>query len=79
MFAILPLLGGFLLGRFASRRVAITGQTIFYALAAAVIIVTSPAHHASHSSGAILALVLAPLSAASVLGGFFWQRHAQQA
>jgi nitrate/nitrite transporter NarK len=79
MFAILPLLGGLIAGRIAPRRLAIALQVAFYVLAAAVIIATSPQHHASHTSGVILSLVLAPLSAATLLGGMTWQRHTRPA
>ncbi len=40
MLAILPLIGGFTVGRFAPQRLAIVLQAIFYVLAAVVIIAT---------------------------------------
>jgi hypothetical protein len=78
MFAILPLLGGFLVGRFMTRRAAIAVQIVFYAIATLVLVATSPTHGATHTSGALLALILLPLSAGALLLGQGWQRRAQR-
>ena len=79
MLAVLPLLGGFIAGRFAPQRLAIVLQAIFYALAAVVIIATAPDHDASYASGVVIALVLAPLSVATLYGGMTLQRRTQAA
>jgi len=79
MTAILPLLGGLLLGRFAPARVAIALQVVFYALAAAALIATAPDHGGSHTDGVLLSLVLAPLSALTYFIGWLWRRRTQRA
>jgi len=76
MLAVLPIIGGLLLGRFvANIRIAIALQLAFYALAAAVIIATAPDHGSSHGKGVVFALVLAPVSAAMLFLGTLWQRR----
>jgi hypothetical protein len=76
MLAVLPLIGGLLLGRFVGNlRIAVAVQVAFYAIAAAVIIATAPDHGASHGKGVVLALVLAPVSAATLFLGIAWQRR----
>ncbi|WP_261565113.1 hypothetical protein [Frankia gtarii] len=78
MFAILPLLGGVLLGRFASTRIAVAVQIAFYAIASAVLVATAPDHGGSHTDGLWLSLVLAPLSALTVFIGWTWRRRSQR-
>lgn len=65
--------------RIVPQRLAIVLQAIFYALAAVVIIVTAPNHDASYASGVVIALVLAPLSVATLYGGMTLQRRTQPA
>ncbi|MGF7235136.1 MAG: hypothetical protein ACQSGP_09275 [Frankia sp.] len=79
MSAILPLLGGLLLGRFAPVRPAIAVQIAFYAVAAAALIATAPNHGSGYAGGVILSLVLAPLSAVAYFIGWSWRRRAQRA
>jgi hypothetical protein len=77
MLAALPLIGGLLLGRFVGNvRIAIALQIAFYAIAAAALIATAPDHGASHGEGVALALVLAPVAAATLFLGTVWQRRA---
>ncbi|WP_163550592.1 hypothetical protein [Candidatus Frankia nodulisporulans] len=78
MSAILPLLGGLLLGRFATTRLAVGIQVALYAVAAAALIATAPDHGGSHTDGVLLSLVLAPLSALTFFIGWRWRRHAQR-
>ncbi|MBL7487757.1 hypothetical protein I6A60_08955 [Frankia sp. AgB1.9] len=78
MSAILPLLGGLLLGRFAHLRLALGIQVALYAIAAATLIATAPSHDASYTDGLLLSLVLAPLSALTFFIGWRWRRHAQR-
>jgi drug/metabolite transporter (DMT)-like permease len=76
MSAVLPLLGGLLLGRFvANRRVAIAVQVAFFAIAATVLIASAPSHGASHGEGLLLAVILAPVSAATLALGGVWQHR----
>jgi hypothetical protein len=79
MFAILPLLGGLVLGRFTPSRTAIAVQIAFYAAASAVLISTAPDHGGSHTDGVFLSLILAPLSALTVGIGSIWRRRSQRA
>lgn len=77
MFAVLPLLGGLLLGRFVNdRRVAIAIQLALFAVASAVLIASAPDHGATHTHGLLIAMVLAPVSAATFTLGTLWQHHA---
>jgi hypothetical protein len=71
MFAVLPLVGGVLLGWLASRRVAILVQIVFVAIASAVIIGSAPDH--GHTSASLwwLPPVLLVLGALSLLAGFW--------
>jgi hypothetical protein len=79
MFAVLPLLGGLLLGRFTPARAAIAVQVVFYAIASAALILSAPDHGASHTDGVLLSLVLAPLCALTVFLGWIWRHRSQQA
>ncbi|MEY2465449.1 MAG: hypothetical protein QOH64_3587 [Acidimicrobiaceae bacterium] len=81
MIAVLPLIGGLLLGRFvANRRAAIAAQAALVALAAAVLIATAPSHDASYGEGVLLAVILVPVCIATFALGSLWQRrnHAPQ-
>ncbi|MEY2423784.1 MAG: hypothetical protein QOI95_3851 [Acidimicrobiaceae bacterium] len=81
MIAVLPLIGGLLLGRFvANRRGAIAAQAALVALAAAVLIATAPSHDTSYGEGVLLAVILVPVSVATFALGALWQRrnHAPQ-
>jgi drug/metabolite transporter (DMT)-like permease len=76
MSAVLPLLGGLLLGRFvANRRIAIAVQVALYAIAATALVASAPSHGASHGDGLLLAVVLAPVSAATLAFGVVWQHR----
>lgn len=74
MSAVLPLLGGLLLGRFvADRRLAIATQVIFFLVAAGVLVASAPSHDSSHAQGALLAAILAPVSVATLALGTLWR------
>jgi hypothetical protein len=76
MAALLPLIGGVLLARFAtSRTTVIAAELLLYAVAAAVLIATAPDHGHSYGSGVILSLVLAPLCALAVVLGSLWRNR----
>ncbi len=70
MFALLPLLGGPLLGWLAPRRTAIALQTVLFAIAVAILAITAPDHGGSHRDIVWIAPILAVLSAATLLLGF---------
>jgi len=77
MSAVLPLLGGLLVGRFvANLRIAIAVQLALFAVAAALLIATAPDHGSSHGQGVLFALVLAPVSVATFYLGTVWQHRA---
>lgn len=70
MLAVLPLIGGVLLGWLATRRVAILVQIVFVAIASAVIITTAPDHGHTSASMWWVAPVLVVLGALSLVIGF---------
>lgn len=70
MFALLPLIGGLLLGRFAARKVAITVQVVFFAVAIAALTISAPDHSASYADSLWIGPALAVLSAGTLLAGF---------
>ena len=77
MSAVLPLLGGLLVGRFVTNlRIGIAAQLALFAIAAAALIATAPDHGASHGQGVLFALVLAPVSVATFYLGTVWQHRA---
>ena len=71
MFAVLPIVGGILLGWLASRRLAIVLQIVFVAIASFVMIDSAPKHgHTSASMwwiAPVLALARRPLAGARLL------------
>lgn len=71
MIAVLPLIGGVLLGWLASRRVAVVVQIAFVAIASAVVIGSAPDH--GHTSASVwwVAPVLVALGALSLFVGFW--------
>jgi peptidoglycan/LPS O-acetylase OafA/YrhL len=76
MAALLPLIGGVLIARFAgSRSTVIASEVVLYAIAAAVLIATAPDHGHSYGSGVILSLVLAPLCVLAVVLGSLWRNR----
>lgn len=76
MSALIPLIGGVFLARFAPRRSIVVGvEILLFALAAAVLIDTAPDHGHSHGSGVILSAVLAPLCALAVVLGSLWRNR----
>jgi hypothetical protein len=69
MLALLPLLGGLLVGWLAPRRTAIVLQLLFYALALTALTASAPDHGGAYRDALWLAPVLALLSAGSLLIG----------
>ena len=66
MSAVLPLLGGLLLVRFVAQfRVAVAVQAGLFAISAAALVLSSPSHGGTHGEGALLALLVAPVSVAT--------------
>ena len=78
MFALLPLLGGPLLGWRAPRKTAIALQTVFFAVAAVMLTITAPSHGGEHRDILWIAPVLAVASAGALLLGFWFGRSSRQ-
>jgi F0F1-type ATP synthase assembly protein I len=77
MISIVPLLAGLLLARFVTNRILVIAiETVLFALAAVVLILTAPDHGASHLAGAGLSAVLAPLCVLAVVLGLYWRSRA---
>ena len=75
MFAILPIVGGVLLGLFAPRRIAIAVQLVFWAVATAVLVATAPDHGGSYSDGWLIGPALAVVSGLTLLLGLWLARR----
>ncbi|WP_433044891.1 hypothetical protein [Dactylosporangium sp. CS-033363] len=76
MFAILPIVGGVLLGRFAPRGIAIAVQVVLWAVAAAMLTATAPDHGGSYSDAWLVVPALAVVSALTLLAGLWLRRRA---
>jgi hypothetical protein len=70
MFALLPILGGVLLGWLASRRVALAGEVVLVGVAAVAMISSAPDHGHSYASTWWVVPVLSVLGAGALLVGF---------
>jgi hypothetical protein len=64
MAALLPILGGLLIGRFIGRRALVIGvDVVLYALAAVTITTTAPQHGSTYGTWLLLSAILAPSAA----------------
>jgi peptidoglycan/LPS O-acetylase OafA/YrhL len=76
MAALLPLIGGVLLARFAgSRTTVVAAEIVLYALAATVLVVTAPDHGHGYGAGVLMSVVLAPLCVLAVVLGSLWRNR----
>jgi hypothetical protein len=75
MFALLPIVGGLLLGWLAPRTIAIAVQIIFYAIAVTILTLTAPNHGGQYSDGILIGLGLAVVSAGTLFLGFWIARR----
>ena len=75
MFALLPLIGGFLAGWLAPRKVAIALQIVFYAVAVIVLTLTAPEHGGDYADAAWIAPTLAVVSALTLYAGLWLGRR----
>jgi hypothetical protein len=73
MFALLPIIGGVLLGRFAPRGVAVAVQVLLFAIAATILTLTAPEHGGSYTDGYLIVPATAAVSALTLLLGI-WLR-----
>jgi hypothetical protein len=71
MFALLPLVGGLILGLLARRRIAIALQVVFVAVAAVAMTLSAPDHGGTYTDAFWLVPILALVSAAT-LGAGLW-------
>lgn len=76
MFALLPLVGGPLLGWLAPPKTAIALQTVFFALAVGMLTISAPDHGGRYRDALWIAPVLAVVSAGTLLLGFWLARSA---
>jgi peptidoglycan/LPS O-acetylase OafA/YrhL len=70
MFALLPLIGGVLLGWLAPRRIAIPAQIALFAIALTMLTLSAPDHGATYSDAFWMGPALALISAGTLLIGF---------
>lgn len=75
VFALLPIVGGVLLGWLAPRGFAIVGQIAFFGVAITVLTISAPAHHAHYSDSLWLGPALAVVSAGTLLLGMWLARR----
>ncbi len=75
MFLLLPLIGGFLAGWLARRRVAIPVEIALFALGAAVFVLSAPSHDATYTSGIAICLPAALVSAGTTALGMWLRRR----
>ena len=75
MAALLPLIGGLLLGRLAPRRIAIALQVVLFAIAITVLTISAPRHGGSHADSLWIGPALAVVSVATLLAGFWLRRR----
>ena len=77
MFALLPLVGGLILGLLARRHLAIAIQVVFFAVAVAAVAMTvsAPDHGGSYTDAFWLVPILALVSAATLAAGLWIVRR----
>jgi uncharacterized membrane protein YidH (DUF202 family) len=71
MFAVLPLVGGMILGLLARRRTAIALQVVLFAIAAIAMALSAPDHGGSYTDAFWLVPILVLVSAVT-LGAGLW-------
>jgi hypothetical protein len=79
MFALLPVIGGFLAGWLAPRRVALSVEVALFVIGAVVFTLTAPMHHTSYASGALDCIPLAAVSAGTTALGIWLRRRRERA
>jgi hypothetical protein len=75
MFALLPLIGGVLLGWLAPRRVAIPAQVLLFGIAITMLTLSAPDHGASYRDSLWVGPGLAIVSAGTLFAGFWLARR----
>jgi hypothetical protein len=75
MFALLPVIGGLLLGWLAPRKIAIALQVVLFAIATTILTISAPDHGGSYRDSLWIGPALALVSAATLLAGFWLHRR----
>jgi hypothetical protein len=74
MFALLPVLGGFLLGWLAPRRIALPVEIALFVIGATVFVLSSHSHNTTDLEGTLFCIPIAVVSAGTTLLGM-WLRN----
>jgi hypothetical protein len=73
MFLLLPLIGGFLAGLFAPRRIAVAVEIVLFVLGATVFILSAPRHDTSYAESLVFCVPALLVSAGTTALGM-WLR-----
>jgi hypothetical protein len=73
MFLLLPLLGGFLAGLFAPRRIAIPVEIVLFAIGATMFVLSAPRHDTSYGESLVFCVPALLVSAGTTALGL-WLR-----
>ncbi len=78
MFLLLPLIGGFVAGLLAPRRIAIPITAVLFAIGATFFILSAPDHDATYVSSALVCVAVALVTAGTAALGL-WLRSRRTA
>jgi hypothetical protein len=73
MFLLLPLIGGFLAGWLAPRRLANPIEIVLFAVGAAIFVSSAPGHHTTYTTSVLICIPAAVLCAGATALGM-WLR-----
>ncbi len=80
MFLLLPVVGGFLVGWLAPRRVAIPVEVVLFAVGAALFVYSGPEHDTSYLESVLICIPAAAVSAGTTaLGAWLRGRRTARA
>ncbi|HWB38600.1 MAG TPA: hypothetical protein VHA75_21485 [Rugosimonospora sp.] len=75
MFLLLPLVGGFLAGWLAPRRVAVLVGIVLFAIGATVFVVSGPGHDTSYRESVLICVPAALVSVGTTALGMWLRRR----
>jgi len=75
MFLLLPLIGGFLVGWLAPRRVAIPVEIVFFLVGALMFVLSAPNHDATYTDSVLICIPAALVSAGTTVLGVLLRRR----
>ena len=75
MFALLPVLGGFLLGWLAPRRIAIPVEIALFIVGGIIFVLSAHRHDTTYLHSAVLCLPIAVVSAGTMVLGMWLRRR----